>query len=95
MKKKKKLEQMKVTTDQASQVINVMFSRLNAKDRSRILNMIDCFVLNHLGVPQENVPWFNNKKQKLGDYAHVLDLMRLGYAKLLNQAEKNFIKNLH
>lgn len=95
MKKKKKLEQMKVTTDEATQVINVMFSRLNSRERSRILNMIDRFVLNHLEVPQENIPWFNNKKQKIRDYVHVLDLMRLGYAKLLNQAEKNFIKNLH
>ena len=93
--KKKKLEQMKVTTDQATQVINVMFSRLNSKERTRILNLIDCFVLNHLEIPQENVPWFNNKKKNIKDYVHVLDLMRLSYAKLLNQAEKNFIKNLH
>jgi len=93
--KKKKLKQMKVTTEEATQVINVMFSRLNPKERSRILNTIDHFVLNHLEVPQENVPWFNNKKHKIKDYVHVLDLMRLSYAKLLNQAEKNFIKNLH
>lgn len=93
--KKKKLEQMKVTTDQATQVINVMFCRLNSKERTRILNMIDRFVLYHLEVPQENVPWFNNKKQSTKNYVHVLDLMRLSYAKLLNQAEKNFVKNLH
>lgn len=93
--KKKKLKQMKITTEEATQVINVMFSRLNPKERSRILNTIDHFVLNHLEVPQENVPWFNNKKHKIKDYVHVLDLMRLSYAKLLNQAEKNFIKNLH
>ena len=93
--KKKKLKQMKITTEEATQVINVMFSRLNPKERSRILNTIDHFVLNHLEVPKENVPWFNNKKHKIKDYVHVLDLMRLSYAKLLNQAEKNFIKNLH
>ena len=78
-----------------TQVINVMFCRLNSKERTRILNMIDRFVLYHLEVPQENVPWFNNKKQSTKNYVHVLDLMRLSYAKLLNQAEKNFIKNLH
>lgn len=93
--RKKKLKDLKVTTDQATQVINVMFSRLSAVERNRVLNMIDNFVLNQLEVPEEEVPWFNKKKTKFKDHAHLLDLMRLGYAKLINQCEQKFIKKIH
>ena len=47
------LEQMKVTTDQATEVINVMFSRLNSKERTRILNLIDCFVQSFEDTPRK------------------------------------------
>lgn len=92
---RKKLKDMKVTTDEATQVINIMFSRLSATERNRILNMIDYFVLKHLKVPEKDVPWFNKKKKKFKDHANVLDLMRLSYAKLLNSCEKNFRNNVH
>jgi len=57
--------------------------------------MIDLFVINHLGVPEKDIPWLNPAKKNIDDYIHVLDLMRLGYAKLINQAEKDFIQNIN
>ena len=85
----------KITTKETSQIINVMFSRLEPKEKQRVLNMIDLFVIKHLGVPEKDIPWLNPAKKNIDDYIHVLDLMRLGYAKLINQAEKDFIKKIH
>ena len=88
-------KEKKITTSKASRVVNVMFSRLEAKERQRILKLIDEFVINNLGIPREDIPWLNSDKKNIDDYIHVLDLMRLGYAKLINQAEKDFIKKIH
>lgn len=88
-------KETKITTSKASRVVNVMFSRLEAKERQRILKLIDEFVINNLEIPREDIPWLNSDKKNTDDYIHVLDLMRLGYAKLINQAEKDFIKKIH
>ena len=88
-------KETKITTSKASRVVNVMFSRLEAKERQRILKLIDEFVINNLEIPREDIPWLNSDKKNIDDYIHVLDLMRLGYAKLINQAEKDFIKKIH
>jgi len=85
----------KITTKETSQIINVMFSRLEPEEKQRVLNMIDLFVIKHLGVPEKNTPWLNPAKKNIDDYIHVLDLMRLAYAKLINQAEKDFIQNIN
>ena len=85
----------KITTKETSQIINVMFSRLEPKEKQRVLNMIDLFVTKHLGVPEKDIPWLSPAKKNIDDYIHVLDLMRLAYAKLINQAEKDFIQNIN
>ena len=88
-------KEIKIPTSKASKIINVMFARLEPKEKQRVLNMIDLFVINHLGVPEKDIPWLSPAKKNIDDYIHVLDLMRLGYAKLINQAEKDFIKKIH
>ena len=88
-------KEIKIPTSKASKIINVMFARLEPKEKQRVLNMIDLFVINHLGVPEKDIPWLNPAKKNIDDYIHVLDLMRLGYAKLINQAEKDFIQNIN
>ena len=88
-------KEIKIPTSKASKIINVMFARLEPKEKQRVLNMIDLFVINHLNVPEKDIHWFNPAKKNIDDYIHVLDLMRLGYAKLINQAEKDFIKKIH
>ena len=88
-------KEIKIPTSKASKIINVMFTRLEPKEKQRVLNMIDLFVTKHLGVPEKDIPWLNPAKKNIDDYIHVLDLMRLGYAKLINQAEKDFIQNIN
>jgi dihydropteroate synthase len=93
--KKNKISNFNITTKKTSEVINVMFSRLNVKERERILNMIDHFIMTELNVSKKDIPWLNAKKSNMEGITHFLDLMRLGYAKLLDHSEKNFIKKIH
>ena len=93
--KKNKISNFNITTKKTSEVINVMFSRLNVKERERILNMIDHFIMTELNISKKDIPWLNAKKSNMEGITHFLDLMRLGYAKLLDHSEKNFIKKIH
>ena len=93
--KKNKISNFNITTKKTSEVINVMFSRLNVKERERILNMIDHFIMTELNVSKKDIPWLNAKKSNMEGITHFLDLMRLGYAKLLDHSEKKFIKRIH
>jgi hypothetical protein len=88
-------KQEKVSTEEAGSIINVMFSRLEPKDKQRILNFIDYFIIESLKVPKDQIPWLNSEKKKLDDCRHVLNLMRIGYAKLFNHMEKNFKNQVH
>lgn len=91
----KKIFNRKVSTDQATEIVNLMFSRLTPTQRNKILNIIDDFVINDLGIPEGDVPWLNKSKKNVEDYIHILDLMRLAYARLFNNAETKFKKNIH
>lgn len=93
--KKSKISNFDITTKKTSEVINVMFSRLNVKERERILNMIDHFIMTELNISKKDIPWLNAKKSNMEGITHFLDLMRLGYAKLLDHSEKKFIKRIH
>ena len=84
-----------VTTEDASNVINIMFSRLTPEDRNRILNIIDKFITHDLGIDESDIPWLNSKKNKVEDFVHVLNLMRLSYAKVFNHSEINFKNKVH
>ena len=84
-----------VTTEDATNVINVMFSRLSPEDRNKILNMIDQFIIRDLNIDESDIPWLNLEKNKVKDFIHVLNLMRLSYAKVFNHSEMNFKKKIH
>lgn len=84
-----------VTTEDASNVINIMFSRLSPEDRNRILNIIDKFITHDLGIDESDIPWLNSGKNKVEDFVHVLNLMRLSYAKVFNHSEINYKKKVH
>ena len=84
-----------VTTEDAANVINIMFSRLSPEDRNRILNIIDKFITHDLGIDESDIPWLNSGKNKVEDFVHVLNLMRLSYAKVFNHSEINFKKKVH
>lgn len=91
----KEQKQDVVTTEDATNVINATFSRLSPEDRNKILNMIDRFIIHDLGIDEMDIPWLNPEKKKVKDFIHILNLMRLSYAKIFNHSEINFKKKIH
>jgi len=88
-----KLGKEKISTDTVTKIINTIFSRLDPSERSRVFNMIDNFIID-LGVRENDIPWLNPKKNNIDGFCHLLDMMRLCYAKIINESEKRFKKKI-
>ena len=82
--KEKTLSKDTLTTENTTNVVNAMFSRLSPEDRNKILNMIDRLIIHDLGINESDIPWLNPGKKKVKDFLHVLNLMRLSYAQTQN-----------
>ncbi len=93
--KEQKQNKDTVTTEDTTKVINIMFSRLSPENRIKIMNMIDRFIIHDLGIDESDIPWLNSEKNKVEDFIHVLNLMRLSYARVFNHSEINFKKKIH
>ena len=81
------------TTGEVSKVVNIMFSKLDPKERDRIINLVDHFLIYDLEISEQDIPWLNSDKQNLKEYRHLLDMIRLSTAKLLGEYDKLIRKN--
>ena len=81
------------TTGEVSKVVNIMFSKLDPKDRDRIINLVDHFLIYDLEISEQDIPWLNSDKQNRKEYRHLLDMIRLSTAKLLGEYDKLIRKN--
>jgi len=81
------------TTGEVSKVVNIMFSKLDPKERDRIINLVDHFLIYDLEISEQDIPWLNSAKQNLKEYRHLLDMIRLSTAKLLGEYDKLIRKN--
>jgi hypothetical protein len=70
-----------------------MFSKLDPKERDRIINLVDHFLIYDLEISEQDIPWLNSDKQNLKEYRHLLDMIRLSTAKLLGEYDKLIRKN--
>ena len=81
------------TTGEVSKVVNIMFSKLDPKERDRIINLVDHFLIYDLEISEQDIPWLNSDKQNQKEYRHLLDMIRLSTAKLLGEYDKLIRKN--
>ena len=81
------------TTVEVSKVVNIMFSKLDPKERDRIINLVDHFLIYDLEISEQDIPWLNSDKQNQKEYRHLLDMIRLSTAKLLGEYDKLIRKN--
>ena len=88
-----KSKEKTATTGEVSKVVNIMFSKLDPKERDRIINLVDHFLIYDLEISQQDIPWLNSDKQNLKEYRHLLDMIRLSTAKLLGEYDKLIRKN--
>lgn len=83
------------SVEKTGEIINLMFCHLEPKSRDKILNYIDNFIINDLGIKQDQIPWLNHKENKLEKYWNLLDLMRLCYAKVFSEYLKTHYRKDH
>ena len=88
-----KSKEKTATTGEVSKVVNIMFSKLDPKERDRIINLVDHFLIYDLEISEQDIPWLNSDKQNLKEYRHLLDMIRLSTAKLLGEYDKLIRKN--
>ena len=88
-----KSKEKTATTGEVSKVVNIMFSKLDPKERDRIINLVDQFLIYDLEISEQDIPWLNSDKQNLKEYRHLLDMIRLSTAKLLGEYDKLIRKN--
>jgi hypothetical protein len=81
------------TTEEVSKVVNILFSKLDPKERDRIINLVDEFMIYDLQISEQDIPWLNKDKQNLKNYRHLLDMIRLSLARLLGEYDKLVSKN--
>ena len=81
------------TTGEVSKVVNIMFSKLDPKERDRIINLVDHFLIYDLEISEQDIPWLNSDKQNRKENRHLLDMIRLSTAKLLGEYDKLIRKN--
>ena len=51
------------TTEEVSKVVNILFSKLDPKERDRIINLVDEFMIYDLQISEQDIPWLNKDKQ--------------------------------
>ena len=88
-----KSKEKTATTGEVSKVVNIMFSKLDPKERDRIINLVDHFLIYDLEISEQDIPWLNSDKQNQKEYRHLLDMIRLSTAKLLGEYDKLIRKN--
>ena len=88
-----KSKEKTATTGEVSKVVNIMFSKLDPKERDRIINLVDHFLIYDLEISEQDIPWLNSDKQNRKEYCHLLDMIRLSTAKLLSEYDKLIRKN--
>ena len=81
--------------EKTGEIISLMFCHLEPKTKGKILNYIDEFIINDLGINQDQIPWLNPKENKLEKYWNLLDLMRLSYAKVFSEYLKTHNRKDH
>ena len=81
------------TTEEVSKVVNILFSKLDPKERDRIINLVDEFMIYDLQISEQDIPWLNKDEQNLKNYRHLLDMIRLSLARLLGEYDKLVSKN--
>jgi len=79
----------KITTEETSQIINVMFSRVSSERRQKIYNYIDELMMEYFNVEEKDIPWLNKDINEHKNYNNILNILRLSVAKIFNEYAKH------
>ena len=76
-------------------ILSDMLHRLDPKEFKQFMNIVDDFIINEIGVKKERIPWLNKTNER-EEWLKLINLVRLGVAKVLNEYDKkNFKETTH
>ncbi len=78
------------TPVKSGEIINFIFARFTHRERIRLMNFIDNFIVEEFNINQSNLPWLNsNNKNQDEDWSNFFVYFRLGVARILDQIAIN------
>ena len=78
------------TPVKSGEIINFIFARFTQKERIRLMNYIDNFIVEEFNIKQSNLPWLNSfNKNRDDDWSNFFVYFRLAVARILDQIAIN------
>ena len=75
------------TPIKSGEIVNFIFARYSIKERERLMNFIDDFIVREFEIKESNLPWLNSThKDREEDWANFFVYFRLAIARILDQS---------
>jgi hypothetical protein len=74
------------TPIKSGEIINFIFARYSYKEREKLMNFIDDFIIREFNIKESNLPWLNSAhKDREEDWTNFFVYLRLAIARILDQ----------
>jgi hypothetical protein len=78
------------TPVKSGEIINFIFARYSEKERIRLMNFIDSFIIEEFNIKESNLPWLNTfNRDREEDWSNFFVYFRLAVARILEQITAN------
>jgi hypothetical protein len=79
-----------ITPVKSGEIITFMFARFDEKERIKLMNFIDEFIIEEFKIKESNLPWLNSShKDNEEDWRNFFVYFRLTIARILDQITIN------
>ena len=78
------------TPVKSGEIIHFIFARYSEKERLRLMNFIDNFIIEEFKIKESNLPWLNTfNRNRDEDWSNFFVYFRLAVARILEQITAN------
>ena len=79
-----------ITPVKSGEIITFMFARFDEKERIKLMNFIDEFIIQEFKIKESNLPWLNtSNRDNEEDWRNFFVYFRLSIARILEQITIN------
>ena len=79
-----------ITPVKSGEIITIMFARFDEKERIKLMNFIDQFIIEEFKIKASNLPWLNtSNRDNEEDWRNFVVYFRLAIARILEQMTIN------
>ena len=78
------------TPIKSGEIVNFIFARYSEKERTRLMNFIDEFIIEEFKIKKDNLPWLNSSsRDREEDWSNFFVYFRLAVARILDLISMN------